>query len=547
MLTVSENFAKKIISDDRAFTVKVIVDSANELTGATIQSVSLDEIVNSTDALTFGCACSNKITINLINPPTNINYDNTYIEPYVGIKITDIPLVYESVPLGKFYTTEVETTNDYKNLKITAYDGFCKMTGKYIKSSSIVGTVKIQDIYDDIKVQLANKCGVVLKDMVCPDFDIEWKDADITYTQAVGYLAGCLGGFARFDREGLLEIVWYTNTEVEINRNLQYMNGFQKTTDKPLTITSLVTGTQDNAISKGDGVSGTEVNFENPFISSEMADVLWEKVNNITYTPCKVKWRGNPAVQAGDIVSVIDKNGTAHTVFVMSQQIVIGGGLNSTIESKGKSETTNNFSNNFSTASQKIERVYTTMEQSVVNATNSITGANGGYVVINDADGDGKPDEILILNSVSLENATKCWRWNQNGLGFCHNPLGNAYQGPYSLAIDTEQDGIVANFITAGFLNANRIAVESFDTNNPSLLTDYIHFGDGTITFGSDEDALTLNLARDKIEFQNGGVMKTKITSNSFEIDNMTDGVFRIQTFGFIPRKSGNISFTLVK
>ena len=147
MLTVSENFAKKIVSDDRTFTVKVVVDSSYELTGATIQSVTLDEIVNSTDTLTMGCACSNKVTINFINPPTNINYDNTYIEPYVGIKVSDIPLVYETVPLGKFYATEVETTNDYKNLKITAYDGFCKMTGKYIKSAEIAGTVKMQVIY----------------------------------------------------------------------------------------------------------------------------------------------------------------------------------------------------------------------------------------------------------------------------------------------------------------------------------------------------------------------------------------------------------------
>ena len=544
MLTVSDNFSKKIISDDRTFAVKVVVDSAYELTGATIQSITVDELVNSTDTLTFGCACSNKVTINFINPPTNINYDNTYIEPYVGIKISDIPLVYEYVSLGKFYATEVETTNDYKNLKITGYDGFCKMSGKYI--SGLSGPVKIQAVYNDIKSQLATKCGVVLKDMVCPDLDVEWKNIDMTFTQAIGYLAGCLGSFARFDREGLLEIVWYSNTEVEINRNLQYMNGFQKTTDKPLTITSLVTGTQENTISKGGGVNGTEVNFENPFITPVLADIVWDKVNTISYTPCKVKWRGDPSVQAGDVVAVIDKNGTAHTVYVMSQQIVIGGGLNSTIECKGKSETTNNFSNNFSTASKKIERVYTTMEQSIINATSSITGANGGYVVINDSDGDGMPDEILILNSASLANATKCWRWNQNGLGFSKNLLGNAYQGPYTLAIDTEHEGIMANMITAGFLNASRIAVESFDTDNPSLLTDYIRFGDGTISFGSDEDALTLYLARDKIELGNTG-LKTTITSNSFEIDNMTDGMFRIQKFGFVPRKSGNMSFTLLK
>jgi hypothetical protein len=145
-----------------------------------------------------------------------------------------------------------------------------------------------------------------------------------------------------------------------------------------------------------------------------------------------------------------------------------------------------------------------------------------------------------------LEKATKCWRWNQNGLGFANQPLGNAYQGPYRLAIDTEKEGIVADFITAGYINANRIAVESYDTNNPKVLTEYIHFGDGTITFGSGTDALTLHLARDKIELGNTG-LKTTITSNSFEIDNMTDGVFRIQKFGWIPRKSGNMSFTLLK
>lgn len=544
MLSVSESFAKKIISDDRTFAVKVIVDSAYELTGATIQSITVDEMVNSTDTLTFGCACSNKVTINFINPPTSINYDNTYIEPYVGIKTSDIPLVYEYVSLGKFYATEVETANDYKNLRITGYDGFCKMSGKYVATSS--GTVRIQTIYDDIKAQLATKCGVVLKETTCPDLDVEWKDIDMTFTQAIGYLAGCLGGFARFDREGLLEIVWYSNTEVEISRSLQYMNGFQKTTDKPLTITSLVTGTQDNTISKGNGVNGTEVNFENPFITSVLADIAWNRVNAITYTPCKVKWRGDPSVQAGDVVSVIDANGTAHTVYVMSQNIVVGGGLNSTIECKGKSETTNNFSNNFSTATKKIERVYTTMEQSIVNATSSITGANGGHVVINDSDGDGMPDEILILNSPVLEKATKCWRWNQNGLGFSKNLLGNAYQGPYTLAIDTEHEGIIADMITAGFLNASRIAVESFDTDNPKLLTDYIHFGDGTISFGSDKDSLTLHLSRDKIELGDTG-LKTTITSNSFEIDNMTDGMLRIQKFGFVPRKSGNMSFTLLE
>ena len=72
MYLVSENFANKIMSDDRQFALRLTFGSSTVLTGTTIQNITLDEIINSTDVLTMGCACSNKITINLINPPTGV-------------------------------------------------------------------------------------------------------------------------------------------------------------------------------------------------------------------------------------------------------------------------------------------------------------------------------------------------------------------------------------------------------------------------------------------------------------------------------------------
>lgn len=543
MYSVSEEYASKIISDNRSFAIRLtFVGSSTVLTGTTIQDITLDEIVNSTDVLTMGCACSNKVTINLINPPTDFSYDEAVFTAEIGLLLNDRPITYEWIPLGLFYGTDPETNNDFKNLKLTAYDGFVKMTGKYVATVPEVTT--LQAVYDDLKSQLYENCGVVLKERVLPEYTItSFPYLDITYTQAIGYVAGCLGGFARFDRSGELEIAWYSDSGQTILRNMQYLNGFKRTTDKQLSITSISTGTNDNTIVRGDGVAGTAINFENPYITDTMADDIYDIVNGFSYTPCQVKWRGDPAIQAGDIVQVWDKDSTPHRVLVMSQSVKVGGGCSATIDCKGTGATKSEFSTGFESASQKIQRVYTTLEQAILDATSKITGNSGGYVVLNDTNADGKPDEILIMDFEDIEVATKVWRWNKEGLGYSYNAAGNAYLGPYSTAI-TADGQIVADFITTGTLSAERIAVENFDADDPTKITDYIRFGDGTMTFGKGDSAITLKLENDQVAFYSGETRIAYFSDNSFEIENLTNGKIRFQNFGFIPRESGNLSFT---
>lgn len=541
MYPVSETYAKKIIANDRSFSVKLTFGSSRILTGATIQNITLDEIVNSTDVLTIGCACSHKMTVNLINAPTDIDYENSYFTATVGLKIGDRPTVYEEIPLGKFYVAEATTPNDFKNLTITAYDGFFKMSDKY--NATVTGATTLQAIYNDLKKQLWENCGIVLKERVLPEYAIaDFPHLDITYTQAIGYVAGCLGEFARFNRIGELELAWYADIGQIVDRSQQHMNGFKRTTDKVLTVTSISTGTQENPIVRGSGANGISVTFENPYITDEMADDIFKKINNLTYTPCQLQWRGNPAVQAGDILQAFDKDSNPHTVLVMSQSLKIGGGCNASVECKGKNETTSQFTNKFESTSQKIERVYKTLEKAIIDATNKIAGNSGGYVVIHDTNNDGKPDEILIMDSENLSLATKVWRWNNEGLGYAYNAAGNAYAGPYRTAI-TADGQINADFITTGTLSAERIAVESFD-NKTGLLTDYIHFENGTMVFGEGSGALKLKLENDQIAFYRNDTRIGLFSPNSFEIENLTDGKVRFQNFGFIPRESGNLTFT---
>lgn len=536
MYSTNEKYKAQIIAGNRTFSVRITFNSSTVLTGTTIQDITLDEVVNSANALTVGCACSNKITVSLLDAPTDIDYQNSSFTAEVGLQVPGSPAAYtEWIPLGTFYVSDVETTNDFKNRRITAYDGFCKMTGLY--NATVPATTTLQALYNDFKDQLYSYCGIVLKARTCPSYSMTYPVLEVTYQQAAAYIAGCLGEFARFDRNGELEFTWYSDSGVEITRSLQYMGGLKRTTEKQLIITSISTGTQENPIVKGDGANGTNLAFENPFITDAMAEAFFTKVNTFTYTPCEVTWRGNPAVQGGDLVTVFDKDGFSHNVLVMSRSLKISGGCNDFIVCTGNSETKSEFSGRFETVGQKIQKVYANLEQAILDATNAITGNSGGYVVLHDTNNDGKPDEILIMDSENLTLATKVWRWNKEGLGYAYNAAGNAYLGPYGIAM-TGDGQINASFITTGLLNAEliRIGDEKFG--------DYIHLENGTMIFGNSDNPMTLKLENNQVAFYSGNTRIAYFSNNSFEIENLQEGKIRFQNFGFITRASGNLSFT---
>ena len=93
------------------------------------------------------------------------------------------------------------------------------------------------------------------------------------------------------------------------------------------------------------------------------------------------------------------------------------------------------------------------LKKAILNATNLITGHSGGYVVLNPAE---KPQEILILDAPTIEEAVKVWRWNSGGLGYS----STGYNGEFALAM-TMDGAIVADFITAGALNGVLLQADS--------------------------------------------------------------------------------------
>lgn len=101
---------------------------------------------------------------------------------------------------------------------------------------------------------------------------------------------------------------------------------------------------------------------------------------------------------------------------------------------------------------QTAKHLSSEINEKVHNATQLITGGLGGYIVIKQSETDGHPEEILIMNAPSVEDATHVIRFNQNGIGFSTTGI----DGPYSNAW-TIDGNLVADFITSGTMSADRI------------------------------------------------------------------------------------------
>lgn len=109
----------------------------------------------------------------------------------------------------------------------------------------------------------------------------------------------------------------------------------------------------------------------------------------------------------------------------------------------------------------------TALQAAVIEATELITGNQGGYVVIHSSTGGKTPDEILIMDQPDIENALQVWRWNKSGLGYS----SSGYNGPYGLAM-TIDGKINADFITTGGMDAARITAGILQSKDGRFLID---------------------------------------------------------------------------
>ena len=558
MINVSSDFLALAKANARQILVRAYINDTVLLTGDDLIDMTITESVNTSGGLSMGAAISSKLVMTIKMPAVPLLLSGGSVRPevtYFGAS--------EWVPLGKFFVTETVSKDDFETtVTITAYDGFSKTERPYEPSIAMPNTAAA------ILADIAAQCGLAYNNnlpnvtdegayesgdtadigadgviIFSEGADVtgdgvltvgegialpsgEFDLLDLTCRQYIGYFAGLLGCNARFNRYGELTFSWYTETAYTICRDAQHMGGCKRLTEKDFTVHSITSGYEGNEMTAG---TGTGISFENPFMSQEILDEIHAKIGTPSFTPMQVKWRGNPAIEAGDIVSVEDRNGTPRTVYVMEQTLKIGSGMHSEIKCFGSSDEEISFST--SPTEKKLQKVYTKLQEAIAEATKLLNNASGGVFEIIDEDGDGINDG-WIIHSADGDRFIKA---NLNGIGITRN--GGA---TYDQAITPA--GINADVITVGRMSAQRISVGD-KTLGDVFSVDLDGDGHPVVTIGASNSDIVQKQTNDAVSFVSGDETVAKFSITGAEWKDMQ----QMKYCGFIWTKSsvtGNVRFT---
>lgn len=533
MHTVTDAFNAACSAPGREITSKVNFNGTTDLPASEIQEIVVTEQFGSSDGVTIGAAFSSqcKVVIYKQTPALPL-YGGNFI-PYAGIMVDGAA---QFVPKGKFYIPSdgLEKTGDLC-LTITGYDRMAGLTAEYVP------TVPFPATPTQMLVDVCTQAHVTAPSVTMPDIQITAPYSG-SLRQQLGWLAGLIGCNAKFDATGNLVFCWYADNGLTLGWDVQYMDGLELTADGAFTINSLLTGTEENPISVGTGLGITSTN---PYMTAEQAAVVLAQISGKSLMPCKLKWRGNPAVEAGDSVTVTGRDGKALTVYVMEQRMTIKGGMSADITCYGPEDADYAVE---SPTQKKVQRQYDDVRKAFQDATSRIIGAKGGYFEIT-YDEDGYPTGWVIRNTPSVEDDTKMWIMSAGGLGYSSD--GGKTVTDIALTDDgkilgsaliikqDDVDGLSAALsaingeLTSKITRAEAeseikqtadaltVRITGLD-DDLQLITKSFHVGDDGLVIGETDNPIKLRLDNDTLQFLRDNVAELEITADGVVAKRLT-------------------------
>ena len=336
MFKVSEVFNKEINKlQGRKFNAKVIIRD-KEYSGNQIYEMNLEESVNPSDSFSIGSICSNSFDIKLIN--TGDIFDNAIVKPYVGLYIGDD---IEYIPLGVF--TVIKTSVKGKFINLECVDNMLGLEKVYFSDLSYPADI------NDIAKEICKKAGVNLASKL-PNYRVN-KIEGYSLREAIGFIASLCGSFARFNRIGDLEVRDYEVVKQEMTPHNLFKLDIEA---NECIIKKVIAKKGEEELSTGTD-DGNKIVFNNPIITKEILSDIYTKYNEFKYIPYTAKWKGNPAIMAGDILNLTDLNGNKYNALIMEQKFTYKNGISSEVKAKGKTRQDSSFDSKGSVA-QSMER-----------------------------------------------------------------------------------------------------------------------------------------------------------------------------------------------
>jgi hypothetical protein len=322
MINVSDKYREKAMAPGRKVKCEIMVgDFVYDDTQ--ILSFEFNDVVHPED-MSFGTTCANRFHFQLWSrrsiPLTAV------IKPFVIF--TDEEGDSEPCPLGEFYISHRYRRRT--RINITSYDKMSRLDSRYRP-----------------RVEFPCATGAILADIAVQfDFEVGFAPAvDVissvprtaTCREVIGYIAGLNGGFAKFDRAGVLRLRNLAPCGFELMRN-QYSELALKADELEIRRVELVTDTETYA--EGRGTKFTTYRQYNPFadfVGDAAIRRIYDKWSGYTYRGMTIKMRGLPFLESGDSIMVQDDyDDTMYHALISDYTLEYDGGLRGRLISKAK-------------------------------------------------------------------------------------------------------------------------------------------------------------------------------------------------------------------
>lgn len=205
--------------------------------------------------------------------------------------------------LGTFYVYK-QTNNNDGTVTLQCYDGFQLMNDTY-EPAQTKGT--FQQFYDDIRSQCQEKGIIVDADTFEEDVypNLEWNQV-CTLREAIGYLAGLLGGFATFGDDNTLGISFFGYDD-EVLLTSELLSSTSTSAGETM-VDGIICTINLNQDTIESGECGQPLCFYNPFMTQELLDNILEEYQGIRYTGAVVRTSWKPTLIPGEFTRLMTEN-----------------------------------------------------------------------------------------------------------------------------------------------------------------------------------------------------------------------------------------------
>lgn len=334
MLKVSDAFNSAFAAPDRELRARVTIGKtvydSDDLT-----SINYDSGAMTGEQFSIGSTYMNSAKIIFSHLVEGLKQlDEVLVE--LGVLKPDGTVEY--VKMGTFIVDDkIQMDRNNNTTTIECMDRMTMLGGTYVSKLTYPARIK------DVAIEIANMAGVKANETSFARLSENKinQPTGYTYRDAIGLIAQFQMGFALFDRDGLLDIRTLQDNSFKIDPNQYFLKGLVKNETffklNGISCTVVTTSKDENGnetskttVLQSGSSSGAQIKLANNVMTQDVLDRMYEALKFTNYYPFSLNWNGNPAVEAGDWLTVEDLQGNEFKVPNMSYTLTYNGGLTTT-------------------------------------------------------------------------------------------------------------------------------------------------------------------------------------------------------------------------